>query len=241
MPRDLSMRGDASSSKNRHAQGLRFRLAMLALLLAALIGLALAWSWSPLKDVLDIDMAVAALQRFGTQAGALAGMFAFALAVALAVPLTFLTLVTIVAFGPWMGGATALGGALVGAAISFALGRMLGRDAMAKLAGPRLQALSERLGQRGLLAIIMVRLVPIAPFAIVNMVAGVTHIRLRQLLAGTAIGMAPSTLFMMAFVDSMLAMLRNPGPKSYGLVALTIVLIGAGALLFRRWMRKHAS
>ena len=220
---------------------LRFRLAALGMLLATLIGLALAWSWSPMKSALDIDVAVGALQRFGAQAGPFAAVGAFAIAVALAVPLTFLTLVMIVAFGPWVGGASALTGALIGAALSYGTGRLLGREAMASLAGPRLNALSERLGHKGLLAVVMVRLVPIAPFAIVNMVAGVTHIKLRQLLAGTAIGMAPSTIFMMVFVDSMLAMLRNPGPKSYGVVALTVVLIGAGAFGFRHWMRKQGN
>ena len=222
----------------RRAAGLRIRLLVLLAAALLLLGLAAAWAWSPLKDWLDLDLVVGALQRFGLAFGPLAAIAGFALAVAVAVPLTFLTLVTIVAFGPWTGFACALPGALIGASISYCIGAGLGREAVERLGGARVNALSRRLASRGLLAIIVVRLTPVAPFAIVNMAAGASHIRLRDLLLGTAIGMAPSTVLMMFFVDRIIASLKQPSQFGLALLGVTAVLLAAGGWCMRRWLRR---
>ena len=208
------------------------------LALAALLALAAAWSWSPLKEWLDVDRIVGTLQRLGQSFGPVAAVAGFALAVSLAVPLTFLTLVTLVAYGPLAGFFCSLAGAVIGAAITYGMGTLLGREVVQRLGGARLNLISERLGQRGLLAVIAIRMVPIAPFAIVNMVAGSSHIRLRDMLLGTAIGIAPGTLAMMLFVDQIVQALKNPGPTTWLLLGGTALLIGGGLWALRRWVRK---
>ncbi len=216
---------------------LKRRLVWLLLVLALLIALAMAWSWSPLRAWLDVDRIVAALRQFGQAFGPVAAIGGFALAVTLAVPLTFLSLVTLVAFGPLAGFCYCMVGALLGAGASYGVGAFLGREAVLKLGGERVNALSERLSRNGLLAVIAVRVVPVAPFAIVNMVAGASRIRLRHMLLGTAIGMAPGTLVMMFFVDQIVAALKTPGPLTYALIAGTALLIGAGMWGLKRWLR----
>jgi uncharacterized membrane protein YdjX (TVP38/TMEM64 family) len=220
----------------RQARALRRRLWGLALLLALLLLLGVAWSWSPLKAWLDIDQLVGALQRLGQSFGLVAAVAGFALALALAVPLTFLTLVAIVAFGPWLGFACALPAALAGASLSYLAGRALGRDALERLGGARVNAVSQALARRGLLAVILVRFTPVAPFAIVNMVAGASHIRLRDLLLGTAIGMTPSTVFMMVFMDRIIAELKKPSESGMVMLGVTVLLIGAGGWALKRWL-----
>ena len=215
---------------------LRRRLLALALVLVALIALAAAWSWSPLRAWLDVDRVVEALQRIGESFGPVAAVAGFTLAVTLAVPLTFLMLVTFVAFGPWVGVATCMAGGLLGAITSHGVGRLLGREAVERLGGPRVNAVSERLARHGLLAVIAIRVVPVAPFAIVNMVAGAARISLAHMLLGTAIGMAPSTLVMAFFVDQIVAALRTPGPLTYTLLGLTVLLIAAATWGGKRWV-----
>ncbi len=216
---------------------LRRKLVLLVLVVLVVLGLAMAWSWSPLRQWLDVDLVVAALQRFGQTFGPVAAVAGFALALTVAVPLTFLLLVALLAYGPWAGLGCALAGALMSAAASFGLGHVLGREVLVRLAGQRVNRLSLRLASRGLVAVILVRLVPIAPFAVVNMVAGASHIRLRDLLLGTAIGMTPGALGMMLFVDQISAALREPTPLTLGLAVLTIALIAAGAWGLQRWLR----
>ncbi|MEP6972173.1 MAG: VTT domain-containing protein [Betaproteobacteria bacterium] len=216
---------------------LRRRLALLLLVLVLVLGLALAWTWTPLRAWLDVDLIVTALRDIGQTFGPLAAIAGFAIALTLAIPLTFLTLVALVAFGPWAGLGCAIAGGLIGAAISYGLGRVLGREVLERLAGPRVNLLSRRMASRGVLAVIVVRLVPIAPFAVINMVAGASHIRLRDLLLGTAIGMTPGTLAMAFFVDQITAAMRHPTPLTFALVALTVALIAVGAWALQRWLR----
>lgn len=216
---------------------LRRRLLLLALAVVAVVALAIAWTATPLRHWLDVDWVVSALRRFGEAFGPVAATLGFALAMTLAVPLTFLTLVVLVAFGPWAGFGCAMVGALIGAAASYGIGAFLGHEVLVRLAGRRINMLSRRLAERGLVAVILVRLVPVAPFAVINMVAGASHIRLRDLVLGTAIGMTPGTLAMVLFVDQITAALRSPSPLTFALLGGTVLLIAAGAWGLQRWLR----
>jgi uncharacterized membrane protein YdjX (TVP38/TMEM64 family) len=227
----------AAMSRADDKRALRRRLVLLVVAMVLVLALAIAWTWTPLRAWLDVDLIVAALRDVGRAFGPLAAIAGFAVALTVAVPLTFLTLVALVAFGPWAGIGCATAGGLIGAAISYGLGRALGRDVLERMAGPRVNLLSRRMASRGLIAVIVVRLVPIAPFAVVNMVAGASHIRLRDLLLGTTIGMAPSMLAMAFFVDQIAAAMRHPTPLTFALVALTVALIALGAWGLQRWVR----
>ena len=193
---------------------LRFKLAALVLVILSIVMLALAWSFSSLRDWLDVDRIVLALRQLATGYGLLGAALAFALALVFAVPLTFLTLVVVVAFGPVSGFVYAMVGAQIGAMCSYGLGAALGRDIVRKLGGARVNRISQRLASSGLLAVIAVRMVPVAPFAVINLIAGASHIRLRDLLLGTLLGMAPGTLAIALFVETILEAMRNPRSQS---------------------------
>lgn len=217
---------------------LRRRLKALAMLLAALICLALAWKWTPLREWLDIERVVSTMQATGNRFGLLAATAAFAAACIAVVPLTFLTLVTIVAFGPVDGFVCTLAGASIGGAVSYWIGRFLGREVIERLAGERVNVLSRRLAGRGLLAVAAVRLVPVAPFAVVNLIAGASHINFRDFILGNALGMTPGALAMVLFLDQIIMALKTPGTGSITLVAITLALIAAGGWGLRRWIRQ---
>ena len=106
---------------------------------------------------LDADLVVGSLRRFGQAFGPVAAVCGFALALTLAVPLVFLTLVALVAYGPMAGFGCAMAGAMLGAAASYGIGRFLGRDVVQGLGGERINRLSQRLASRGLLAVVAVR------------------------------------------------------------------------------------
>ncbi|MFZ4285172.1 TVP38/TMEM64 family protein [Variovorax sp. HJSM1_2] len=217
----------------------RMRLCLFVAVLLLLVGLASAWSWSPLRDWLDLDTIVQRLRALGAQYGLGAGIAVFALAVTLAVPLSFLTVVTLVALGPVQGTLCTLAGAMIGAGASYGVGRALGREVVERLGGPRVNAVSQRLAQQGLWAVIAVRVVPVAPFAIINMVAGATRISLRDMLLGTALGMTPGTVIMALFVDQIVEAMRRPSSTTLVILLLTVLLIGGGVVGFRYWLRRN--
>jgi uncharacterized membrane protein YdjX (TVP38/TMEM64 family) len=218
---------------------LRRKLYLLVVALLLLFALALAWSSAPMRAWLDVDRVVESLRRFGQAFGPLAAVGGFALALTLAVPLVFLTLVALVAYGPMAGFGCAMAGALLGAAASYGVGRLLGREVVQRLGGERINGLSQRVARRGLLAVVAVRMLPVAPFAVVNMVAGASHIRLRDLILGTLIGISPGTLAMTLFVDQITAALQHPTPLTFILAGLSIALIVFGLWALQRWLRTH--
>ena len=225
------------SAREQSRAALRRKRLLLILSLTAMAALAAAWAWSPMRDWLDVDLVVASLRHFGSSFGLPAAILGLTLALTLAVPLMFLTLVALAAYGPLAGTVCVVVGALLGAAASYGIGMFLGREVVERMAGPRVNLLSRRLASRGLLAVIAVRLVPVAPFAVVNMVAGASHIRLRDLLLGTAIGIAPATLVVALFVEQITAALRNPTPLTFALIGLTVALVAVGVWGLRRWLR----
>lgn len=217
---------------------LRRRLVILMVIMVILVGLALAWSWSPMRQWLDVLLIVAKLEQFGMKSGPILATLGFAGALTVAVPLTFLTLVTLVAFGPGPGFFIAIAGAALGAATSFLIGKIIGHEVVLRLGGPRVNVVSQRLSNHGILAVVAVRMVPIAPFAIVNMIAGATHLRLRDMVVGTVIGMTPGTLIMMFFVDQIIEALKNPSSTTVLIGGIMAVLIVGGIFGMRKWLER---
>ena len=80
---------------------------------------------------------------------------------------------------------------------------------------------------------VVVRALPVAPFTIINLIAGASHIAFRDFLLGTVIGMAPGTLLLVVFVDRIVAAVRNPGPLTFTLLALIAGVAIGGALALR--------
>ena len=99
--------------------------------------------------------------------------------------------------------------------------------------------LSRRLGQRGLLAVIAVRVLPVAPFTVVNLVAGASHIRLRDFLLGTLIGMTPGIFAVTVFSDRLLTALRDPSPTAIATLVAVVGVIAGGAIAARGWLTRR--
>ncbi len=206
----------------------------LALVLAAI------WRWSPLNQWLNIDTLLEAadlVRQSPLTIPIVLGIYL--LGSCLMFPITIMILATALSFGPLTGFALALGGSLLGGMASYFLGRWLGRDAVRKLAGDKLNRLSRKIARRGWLAIAVVRVVPIAPFTIVNLVAGSTHISARSFLIGTAVGMGPGIMAIMIFEGGLEQALRDPGWGSLGLAL--VALCAAVLILFggKRWLTER--
>ncbi len=121
--------------------------------------------------------------------------------------------------------------ALLGAAAAFALGRLLGRDAVERLTGTRIARVEEIVRRRGLLALIAARLVPILPFTVLNYSAGLTSLRRRDYALGTAVGIVPGTVAYVALGSSAGNIGSWPFVTAFGTLA---VLTVGGVLLARR-------
>jgi phospholipase D1/2 len=218
------------------------RIALLAAVLAGIVVLAAAWRWGPLGQWLDretLERAADAIRR--SEAAPLWTIGAYVAASLVGMPITLLIIVTAVVFGPFAAFAYALGSSLLGATLGFMLGQAMGRRVVRDLAGARLNELSRRLGRRGLLAVVAVRILPVAPFTVVNLVAGASHIRLRDFLVGTVLGMSPGILAVSVFSDRLVAALHERSPMAIISLAIVVALIGIGAIVIRRRLGRPAA
>ncbi|HLQ24269.1 MAG TPA: VTT domain-containing protein [Acidiferrobacterales bacterium] len=207
------------------------------ILLLFLFGLAAAWRWTPLADGLSLETISSWTSRVSEYPIAPLAIIAVYLAGGLIlVPVTFIIAATALSFEPWPSFIYSLIGCVLSAMLTYAVGRVLGRETVRRLAGPRLNRLNRRLVHRGLITIITLRAVPVAPFSIINMVAGAFHIRLRDLILGTLIGTSPGILAITIFTGSLQNAIRYPGTKSLVALAGLVFIIAAVALWFRRWL-----
>ena len=107
------------------------------------------------------------------------------------VPASVLTIAAGLLFGVPVGLAVIVAGAMIGAIGGFSLSRLLGRDVVARLDSERLRRLDAMLARRGLLTVIGSRVVPLLPFGAFNYACGLTAVRARDYVLGTAIGILP--------------------------------------------------
>ena len=222
-----------------HARlGARARVIALALSVIALAAMALAWHYTPLREWLALDRLAAVAEAWREAAWApLAVLLVYIGGGLVVFPLLVLIAVTAMVFGPVLGPLYTMIGALSSAAVTFAIGRHLGRETVRRLAGQRVNALSRRLAQRGLLTIPFIRMLPIAPFSIVNVVAGASHIRWNDFLLGTLIGLLPGVTTLTFFVDRAIAAIREPGAGTFGLLALASIAVAGLAWMLRHLLR----
>lgn len=110
------------------------------------------------------------------------------------VPKNVLSISAGAVFGFAAGVGVVIAAALLGSTAAFWLGRWLGREAVEKFTGARVEKLDEVLSRRGLAAVVGVRLVPVLPFTAINYLAGLTSVAWWPYFFGTAIGILPGTV-----------------------------------------------
>jgi phospholipase D1/2 len=211
------------------------RLVALGVLAVALALLALAWRWTPLREWANLPALIGLAHELQDMPlTPLAVLAAYVVAGLLVVPVMLMIAVSGIVFGPVQGGLYAVAGTLLSAATTYGLGHWLGRDTVQRLLGARIHRLSRRIAKRGIIAMLVVRVLPIAPFSIVNVIAGASHIRFRDFLIGTAIGMAPGIAITVTFAHHLAEAIRNPTIGGVAILALVAaVLLGAAVILQR--------
>jgi phosphatidylserine/phosphatidylglycerophosphate/cardiolipin synthase-like enzyme/uncharacterized membrane protein YdjX (TVP38/TMEM64 family) len=223
----------------------RRRSALVKVGIAALmlLALTLAWQLTQLAEYANLDSLRYTLASFSRSPyGALVGIGVFILAGFIAFPLTVLIAANAAAFGPVLGILYAAIGAMTSAAITYTIGGAIGRKALRDLLGPRLGKLRRQIERRGVIAIAVIRLVPIAPFTIVNLVAGASDIRPLDFMLGTALGLAPGIVVLSLLGGTIVDVLTQPTPLTVALLLCAaagwIAITFAGQYLIARYRAK---
>jgi uncharacterized membrane protein YdjX (TVP38/TMEM64 family) len=225
---------DEDSSPARRSLITLASVLIIALLLAA------SWRWTPLGEWIDLREALA---RLGSLRGAwiapLVVTLVYIVAGMMVFPVTLLIIATGVAFGAAYGFLYALLGAEISALVTYAVGQQLGHNTIRNLSNRRVSRVSRRLARQGLLAIITLRVVPVAPFTVINLVAGASHIRFRDYAFGTLLGMAPGALALTLFSDPVVAAIASPETFRFASLLILALIIGTVTWWLSRWLLRR--
>ena len=216
--------------------------------LLALIGLAIALFYNfDLGQFLSLESLKANRERLDIiyQENALAMILGFVgvyfVVVALSLPgATILTLAGGAIFGSVTGMLIVNVGATLGAMAAFLVARFILRDWVEKKFGDKLQPINEGFSKNAINYILFLRLVPLFPFFLVNLVSGLSRVRLPVYFFGTMFGILPGS-FVYANAGSNLARIDSLSDISSPGVLGALILLGVFALiptLYNRYKNK---
>ncbi|HSE76305.1 MAG TPA: VTT domain-containing protein [Dongiaceae bacterium] len=216
-----------------------FATAGILLALAVFLGLAAAWRVTPLAEWTNPDLWAGWISGLRGMWATIAVVALFILAGLVMFPVLVLIAVTAAVFGVWPGVLYAAAGAMASALATYALGRWLGPRGLRQFFGPRLNLITRSFARKGIPTVTLVRLVPVAPFSLVNLAAGAICIPALDYLLGTALGLAPGLAVMSLLGDQATDLIRAPSLRGAailaGLLAAAIaVSVGLQILVSRR-------
>lgn len=197
-----------------------WRVLRLGAVIAAIVGLIFVWHFTPLAEwtqPASIRPWIEAL-RASVWAGPIV-LGVFLLGSLLVFPVTAMIAATAVALGPWSGFLWASIGSMAGALLSYLLGHVIGRRPFESLFGQWIHRIDQRLGNGGIVSVLLMRTLPVAPFTVVNIVAGASSIRLRDYILGTVLGMGPGIAALTLLSDRLHALWEHPTPVQLGFLA----------------------
>jgi uncharacterized membrane protein YdjX (TVP38/TMEM64 family) len=205
---------------------------------AVIVGIGLLWKFTPLAEVIQPEKLAAQVERFGdTPWGPVAMLALYVIGGFVMMPLLALLTATALVFDPMPAIAIALTGALLNAAAVYFAGAKLIRGWVERSFGDAIARVRNALQSRGVIAVAMIRMVPVAPFSLVNVAAGSIGVPFRDYLFGTFLGLAPGTVLICVFGNELKDLLRDPSPAR----VITVLGIAAAWILLSLVIQRFVS
>lgn len=226
-----------------------FRIFLLLLVFAGIWSL---FRFTPLGEWANLSRIAESRERLLALVESRYGLFVisyialYILVVALSIPgATVLTLSGGFFFGPWLGTLYINAGASTGALLVFLFARWLLGQSIQEKYGDKLAQFNRELETNGTNYLLTLRLIPIFPFFLINLMASVTSVKVRTFLWTTSLGIIPGS-FVYSYLGYAGASLE-PGATSFPREPLiALVLLGLLSLLpvvikkYKRRKESHA-
>lgn len=212
----------------------------LAAIILACAALAAAWRYTPLSELVTAERVIAWARAVrGTWWAPFAVVLVYTPAAFVMFPRPLLTLLTVIAFGPWLGFVYGMTGILLSALATYYAGRIMRPSTLERLAGKNGEALRKTLRRHGLAAMTAIRIVPAAPFALEGILAGAMRVKLWHYTAGTLIGMTPGVLATSVFGGEITRALEDPSTINWWLIGAVLAAFALLTVFVRRWFTRH--
>jgi phosphatidylserine/phosphatidylglycerophosphate/cardiolipin synthase-like enzyme/uncharacterized membrane protein YdjX (TVP38/TMEM64 family) len=140
-------------------------------------------------------------------------------------PVTVLNITIAIAFGPVYGFFLALLGSMITATVFYGIGRMIGEKAI-HIFRPVTEKIRQFEKKGGIMGMTLIRLVPIAPFTLVNMTFGISRVSFSSYELATLLGFLPSILANAVFGAAIGELWEDPDPQSIAIAGGALLLWG---------------
>lgn len=215
----------------------RSRIIAWLAVIFAIAGLAAMWQWTPLSDWVTVESVSKLLNEIrNIPASPVLVVLGFVIAGFVAFPFTLLIIASVMTYGLLLGFLYSLIGGMASALIVYAIGEKMGRNSVRKLAGQKINSISKKLAKHGIITIVAVRIVPVAPFTVVNLVAGASHINFRDYLIGTLLGMVPGMFSVTLIADRAYATIKNPEINNLVILIATVLIVAVAGYFLVNWL-----
>ena len=164
-------------------------------------------------------------------------MLIYIVAVALSVPIaTPLSVLAGFLFGTAFGTVLVVFSATAGATAIFILARYLFRDFFSAKAERFMATVKLESTKNGFRDILIARLIPAVPFSVINIVAGLTHVRLRDYVLATVLGIVP---FSFVYVHAGTSLAEIQSVRDIASTETAMILSRIGIVLLVLYVVKH--
>lgn len=213
---------------------------LLKLAVAAIVvGAILALYFSPLRAQLTREHVVSAVARLrGLWYAPVALILLYAVGCIFAIPASFFILAAGAIWGWKLGGTYAMIGGVLGATASFLVARFIGEGLLEKF-GPMGQKVKQQVAHAGFKSLLILRLIPVFPFAVLNYGSGVAGVRLRDFVLATTLGLITSNYVFAYSADALLRGNMTEGEAIKRLAVVGLLLISV--IMVPAYLKKRMS
>jgi uncharacterized membrane protein YdjX (TVP38/TMEM64 family) len=207
-----------------------------------LAALAAVWRYTPVAEYLTAERIRewARLVR-ETPWAPVAVVLAYTPASLILFPRPLITLLIVVAFGPWLGIAYAVTGIMLAAMVTYYLGRALPRRKVREIGGDKAEALGKGARRHGVIAVVAFNLLPVPPFAVQNMIAGAVRIKVWEYALGSVLSLIPAIIATAVFGNQVSAALDDAAEVSWWAIGAAAIGLAIFIYFGRRWAAKQIS
>jgi phospholipase D1/2 len=220
------------------------RWLILGIALALFAAAFLLWRYTPLAGWANPERVAEWMNQVRTSPWSAAIVIAaFVVGGLIMFPLTLLIAATAIVFPAWAAIVLSIAGGLANAITLYFIGRGAMRNTMMRAFGEYVAKLQGTLERSGIIAVAAIRMVPIAPFTIVNLAAGSIAVRFRDYTLGTLLGILPGTTALTAFGHQLREIIEQPTLTNVAVLAAVVLgWIGLSLGLQKfvsRWQRQR--
>ena len=163
---------------------------------------------------------------------------AFVLGSLVVTPVTGMIAVCALLFDPWTASVVGITGTLASTVVNHWIGGHFGRVIEKRIPDRIFERINAIAKSSDIWSLAGLRLIPVAPFTVINVILGVSGVRLREFLLGTLVGMGPGIVLICMSVDRARAALAGESVFDPWIVAV-IAAAGITLIGMRAWQQRR--